>query len=171
MRHDFDSQWNALVTGESELARLRLDIYQSEARTETLRVALMGSPADTSTALTFLQNFPDDVPQLLSVLVNRALTMGWAPMVWPVLMAARPRSLDTRLAQIVSGILPTADEHDFLRLGELLACSQCWSILAQVVSVARSSEDQGIRDIGEYYYREYRSVLAPLREGSWSENG
>ncbi|MFJ9691220.1 hypothetical protein [Kitasatospora sp. NPDC101183] len=143
--------WDAVVAAEGEAVRARAAFHQqASARAEVLSEALRADGVSAVHALSFLGHLSDDVPLLTEQLVGRVLSVRTALAAKQALERAS-WSEENRLEirRIVEGHLPTADEDEWRRLGELLWYIRDVEALRHLVDRAAASEDPAVREAAE----------------------
>jgi hypothetical protein len=154
------NEWRALVEAEQEVARRRAEVYRLPSRVELLTKALSSSSAwDRTTALEFLHRLPEDVPELLELLADLSLSLGWAQPACEAIRAARKRISPVRFVEIAARHLPGGEVDDYLRLADMLAHGEAWEALGIVIKQALESGDLEIQEVAHDFMESYGGML------------
>ncbi|MFF7212067.1 hypothetical protein ACFZAU_16275 [Streptomyces sp. NPDC008238] len=148
--------WHAFVAAKRELHHCQADFYQNaQNRPDILKAALAGGSWQRGAALDFLRSFSGDGLALLPQLIELSMSHGWATEARQAVDGIPRDTLLPALDPLITAQLDSADEDDYRRLAELLACIRAWPLLQQLLRHAQASEDSDIREVADDFTAEY----------------
>ncbi|GIF03885.1 hypothetical protein [Actinoplanes siamensis] len=154
-------RWTRYLDARAEMLAARDEFHRHPAaRREILAGALDqardADPSEVGAALEFLREHPEDVPDLLPLLVDRAMSLRFAGRARKAVAAGRRDQVTVRLRRIVADRLadPACGASECRRLAELLdhlGDHSSRAMLARLTSWAGDSGDPDLRRVAADY--------------------
>ncbi|MFF7335683.1 hypothetical protein [Streptomyces sp. NPDC008150] len=142
--------WQACVDAQEQLGHHHFRFFQQvRDKSGVLSAALSAGYWQRAAALAFLTDVHDDL-DLLPQLVDFAMMPAWAAQACRAITNIPREQRVPRLGELLAAHLDqlTDEDDDYYALwAEVLADAEAWTLLAQLVSAARTSPNLLLRDI------------------------
>ncbi|MFJ3914157.1 hypothetical protein [Streptomyces vinaceus] len=159
--------WQACVDAQEQLAHHHSRFFQQvRDKSEVLSAALSAGHWQRAAALAFLMDVHDDLA-LLPQLVDLAMMPAWAAQARRAITNIPREQLIPRLEELLTAHLDqlTDEDDDYYALcAEVLADAEAWTLLAQLVSAARTSPNLLLQDVAARVAESYGALITNAGE-------
>nr|WTB34676.1 hypothetical protein OG781_38975 [Streptomyces sp. NBC_00830] len=99
------------------------------------------------------------MPELLELLADLSLSLGWAQPAWEAIRAARKEIAPSRFVEIAARHLSDGEVEDYVRLANMLAQVEAWEALGALIKRALESSDLEIQEVAHDFTESYGGML------------